>query len=190
MPVTTRFQVESGNHTPFVFEQLETPPRCPHRQPCTTDPEPIVPLANSVRHNPLYSFENPSGTPCGTPKGLNDSVTMVHPEEVLRRLEEKAHDNRRIFKAMYAKGKESQQNEKFDYTSLQGNKGTCSRNPFENNEGNNTLPKTPRVTIGTCPSHHDSDEDVTSEDVMKFQQDSFYQKLMLRALEENGDQYF
>ena len=41
-----------------------------------------------------------------------------------------------------------------------------------------------------CPSHHDSNEDVTSEDVMKFQQDSFYQKLMLKALEENGDQYF
>ena len=111
---------------------------------------------------------------------------MVHPKEVLRRLEEQARDNRRIFEAMYAKGKESQQNENFDYTSLQGNKGTCSWNPFENNEGDNTPPKTPQVVAGACPSHHDSDEDVTSEDVMKFQQDSFNQKLMLRALEENG----
>ena len=91
-----------------------------------TDPEPIQPPATSVRHNQLYSFENPSGTPCETPKGENDSATMVHPEEVLRHLEEQAHDNRRIFEAMYAKGKESQQNENFDYTSLQGNKGTCS----------------------------------------------------------------
>ena len=115
---------------------------------------------------------------------------MVHPEEVLHCLEEQTHDNRRIFEAMYAKGKESQQNENFNYTSLQGNKGTCSRNPFENNEGNNTPPKTPRAATGTCPSHHDSDEDVTSEDVIEFQQYSFYQKWMLKALEENGDQYF
>ena len=93
MLVTTRFQVGSGNHTPFVFEQLETPPRRPHRQPCMTDQEPIKPLATSVRHNPLYSFENPSVTPCGTLKGENGSVTMVHPEEVLRLLEEKTCDN-------------------------------------------------------------------------------------------------
>ena len=83
-----------------------------------TDLEPIEPPTTSVRHNPLYSFENPSSTPCGTPKGKNDSVTMVHPKEVLHRLEEQVHDNQRIFEAMYAKGKESQQNENFDYTSL------------------------------------------------------------------------
>ena len=56
-------------------------------------------------------------------------------------------------------------------------------------------PRNPRVATGGCPSpprpsHHDSDEEVTSEDVIKFQQDGFTQKLMLRALEENGDQYF
>ena len=93
MPVTTRFQVGSGNHTPFVFEQLETPPRRPRRQPCTIDLETIKPPATSVRHNQLYSFENPSGTLCRTPKGQNDLVTMVHPEEVLRRSEEQARDN-------------------------------------------------------------------------------------------------
>ena len=58
-----------------------------------------------------------------------------------------------------------------------------------------TPPRTPRAIIGTClsppkPSHHDSDEEITSEDVIKFQQDGLAQKLMLRALEENGDQYF
>ena len=77
-----------------------------------------------------------------------------------------------------------------NYASHEGNKGTCSQNPFDENDGNNTPPKNPRFTMGACPSHHDSDEDVTSEDVMKFQQDSFYQKMMLRALEENRDQYF
>ena len=56
-------------------------------------------------------------------------------------------------------------------------------------------PRTPRDAIGTCPSppkpsHHDSDEEINSEDVIKFQQDGLAQKLMLRALEENGDQYF
>ena len=126
MPVTTRFQVGSGSHIPFIFEQLETPPRRPHRQHCTTDPKPIKPPATSVRHNPLYSFENPYGTPCGTPKDENSSVIMVHPKEVLRHLEEQACDNRRIFEAMYARGKEPQQTENFNYTSLQQNKGTCS----------------------------------------------------------------
>ena len=49
--------------------------------------------------------------------------------------------------------------------------------------------------MGACPSPrkpspHDSDEEITSEDVIRFQQDGIAQKLMLRALEENGDQYF
>ena len=91
-----------------------------------TDPKPIEPQETSVRHNPLYNFENPSDTPCGTPKGENGLVTMVNPEEVLRRLEEQACDNQRIFKYMYARGKEPQQTTNFNYTSLQGNKGTCS----------------------------------------------------------------
>ena len=56
-------------------------------------------------------------------------------------------------------------------------------------------PRTPRVTTGACSSphrqsHHESDEEVASEDVIKFQQDGFSQKLMLRALEKNEDQYF
>ena len=76
-----------------------------------------------------------------------------------------------------------------------GHKGACPQNPFEKNYGNHTPPRTPRAAIGTCPSppkpsHPDSDEEITSEDVIKFQQDGFSQKLMLRALEENGDQYF
>ena len=55
--------------------------------------------------------------------------------------------------------------------------------------------RTPRVVAGAChslhrQSHIDSDEEVTSEDVIKFQQDGFAQKMMLRALDENGDQYF
>ena len=63
------------------------------------------------------------------------------------------------------------------------------------NGGNNMPPRTPRVTAGACPSphrqsHHESDEEVTSEDVIKFQQDGFAQKLMLRSLEENRYQYF
>ena len=56
-------------------------------------------------------------------------------------------------------------------------------------------PRTPRSAIGKCPSPpkpspHDSDKEITSEDVIRFQQDGLAQKLMLRALEENGDQYF
>ena len=77
----------------------------------------------------------------------------------------------------------------------EGHNGTCPQNPFEINDGNHMPPRTPRAAIGACtsppkPSHHDSDEEVTSKDVIKFQQDDFSQKLMLRALEENGDQYF
>ena len=34
MPVTTRHQVGNGDYTPFIFKQLETPPKCPHNQPC------------------------------------------------------------------------------------------------------------------------------------------------------------
>lgn len=49
--------------------------------------------------------------------------------------------------------------------------------------------------MGACPSppkpsHHGNDEERTSEDVIRFQQDGISQTLMLRALEENGDQYF
>ena len=56
-------------------------------------------------------------------------------------------------------------------------------------------PRTPRAAAGAYSSpprqsHHESDEEVTSEDFVKFQQDSIAQKLILRALEENRDQYF
>ena len=34
MPVTIRHQVGNGDHTPFIFKLLETPPKCPHKQPC------------------------------------------------------------------------------------------------------------------------------------------------------------
>ena len=66
----------------------------------------------------------------------------------------------------------------------EGNKSTCSRNPFDGNDGNNMPPRTPRVTVGACPSphrqsHHDSDEEVTSKDVIEFQQDVFSQKIFL-----------
>lgn len=32
--------------------------------------------------------------------------------------------------------------------------------------------------------------EMPDEDLIKFQQDDFFKKLMLKSLEENGDQYF
>lgn len=97
--------------------------------------------------------------------------------------------------AIYAREKKHQQAENNNHIYHEGNRGTCSQNPFDGNDGNNTPPRTPRVTMGTCPSpprqsHHENDEEVTSKDVIKFQKDDFSQKLMSRVLEENRDQYF
>ena len=39
-------------------------------------------------------------------------------------------------------------------------------------------------------SHHESEDEITSEDVVRFQQDELVQKLMLKALEKNEDRYF
>ncbi len=118
---------------------------------------------------------------------------MVHPDEIKHRLEEQARETQKTLEAIYTTERENQQAKTDNQACYEGYKGTCPRNPFENNDGNHVPPRTPRAAVGTCPSpkpsHHDSDE-VSSEDVIKFQQDGFTQKLMLRALEENGDQYF
>ncbi len=148
MLFTTKFQVGSGSHTPFVFKQLETPPKHPCGQPCVEDPEHIQMQTANIRHNPLYSFENPFGTPCETPKGENSLVPMVHLDEVQHYLEEKVHKNQRIIEAMCAREKEHQQVEYSNHTCHEGKKWTCSQNPFDGNDGNNTPQRTPRVTMG------------------------------------------
>ena len=82
------------------------------------------------------------------------------------------------------------------------NKRVDYNNPFENiplggNDDYNTPPRTPRFNAGAwlspprqSQSHHESDDEITSDDVIKFQQDELTKKLMLKALEKNGDQYF
>lgn len=151
-------------------------------------------MAN-VWHNPLYNFENPFGTHLKTPNDTNSIVTMVHPNEIKRHLEEKVCETQRTLDAIYTTERENQHLDIDNQPRCEGHKGTCPHNPFGNNDGNLMPPRTPKSTMGTCPSppkpsHHDSDEEITSEDVIRFQQDGLSQKLMFRALEENGDQYF
>lgn len=93
MPVTIRHQVSNDNHIPFVFKKLETPPRRPRKQPCVEDAKSTQTQKTNVQHNFLYTFENPFGTPFETPKGGNSLITMVHPDEVRRRLKEKVCEN-------------------------------------------------------------------------------------------------
>ena len=157
-------------------------------------------IAN-VQHNPLYSFENPFGTPFDTPMGEN-ILTNMHPEEIKCRLEEKAHENERLMEAIYARERGDQQAEPKTHTYHEETRRGYYSNPFEHiplsgNGGNHTLPRTPRVNMEACPSpprksqlHHESDDETTSKDVIKFQQDEIAQKLMLKYLEQNGDQYF
>ena len=120
---------------------------------------------------------------------------MVHLDEIKCLLEEKACENQKTLEAIYTMERENQWVKTDNHVHYEGNKGTFSWNPFDGNDVNHMPWRTPRVTARTFPSpprpsHHDSDEEVTSEDVIKFQQDGFAQKLMLRALKENGDQYF
>ena len=56
-------------------------------------------MAN-VRHNPLYSFENPFGTPFEMPKDMNGVVIMVHLDEIKHFLEEQAHETQKTLEAI------------------------------------------------------------------------------------------
>ena len=128
---------------------------------------------SNIRHNLLYSFENSFGTPFETPKGENSLIDIVHPDEIKRHLEEQARENQKTLEAIYAMERENEKVEINNHVRHEGDKGTCSQNHFDDNDGNNTPPRNPRVTIGTFPSphrqyHHESDEEVTSEDVIKF----------------------
>ena len=67
------------------------------------------------------------------------------------------------------------------------------------NNGNNTPLRSPRQTLiappslPRCPpSHHEEEanDDITSEELMRFKQDDVSHHLMLKILECNGDQYF
>ena len=65
--------------------------------------------------------------------------------------------------AIYAMERENQHVDTDNQPRCEGYKGTCPHNPFGNNDGNHTPLRTPKATIGTCPSppkpsHHDSDE--------------------------------
>ena len=193
MPVTTRHQVGNGNHTSFVFQQLETPPKRSRKQLCDHNLESVQTQTVNVRHNPLYSFENPFGTPSKTSNDTSNIVNMVHPNEIKRRLGEQARETQRTLDAIYATERENQHVGTSNQAHYERHNENCPHNPFGNNDGNHSPPRTPRATMGACPSppkssHHDTDEEITSEDVVRFQQDGFTQKLMLRALEENGDQ--
>ena len=68
MSVTTRHQVGNSDHTPFIFKQLETPPKYPRKQPCVKDLKSTQMKIPNVQHNMLYNFENTFGTPSKTPR--------------------------------------------------------------------------------------------------------------------------
>ena len=70
------------------------------------------------------------------------------------------------------------------------------RPPFgaRGNHGNNTLPRSPRKPLTTPPrypsSHHEveANDEIPSEQLMRFEQDEVVQCLMHVVLEHNGDQ--
>ena len=174
MPVTTRHQVGNSDHTPFIFKQLETPPKQPRKQACDKNPKSAQPQMANVWHNPFYSFKNPFGTPFEAPNDTSSIVTMVHPDEIKHCLEEQARETQKTLDAIYAMERENQHVDTNNQPHYEEHKGTCPQNPFENNDGNHMPPRTPRAVARTCPSppkpsHHDSDEEITSKDMIKFQ---------------------
>ena len=108
MLVTTRHQVVNGNYMPLIFKQLETPPKQPRKQPCDHNLESTQTQMANVQHNPLYSFENPFGTPFETPNDTSSIVTMVHLDEIKCHLEEQAREKQRTLDAIYAMERENQ----------------------------------------------------------------------------------
>ena len=75
------------------------------------------------------------------------------------------------------------------------------RLPFgtNGNNGNNTPPRSPRQPLTAPPSpprhppsHHEEEanDEISSEELMRFKQDDVAQCLMLKILKCNGDQYF
>ena len=152
MPVTTRHQVGNDNHTPFVFKQLETPPKWPRKQPCDHNLKSAQTQIINVRHNPLYSFENPFGTPSETSNDTSGIVTMVHPNEIKCCLEEQTRETQRTLDAIYATERENQHVDTNNQAHCEGHNGTWPHNPFGNDDRNHTPPRTPRATMGACPS--------------------------------------
>ena len=108
MEVKTRHQVGNGDHTPFIFKKLETPPKCPRKHPCDNNIESPQAQTANVQHKLLYSFENLFGTPFETPKDTNDIVTMVHLNEIKHFLEEQARETQNTLDAIYAMEIENQ----------------------------------------------------------------------------------
>ena len=108
MSVTTRHQVGNGAHTPFIFKKLETPPKRPRKKPCDKNLKSAQTQMANIRHNLLYSFENPFVTPFETPEGQNSLITMVHPDEIRRCLEEQVCENQKNSEEIYAMEKENQ----------------------------------------------------------------------------------
>lgn len=85
---------------------METPPKRPRKKLCVEDPKPTQTQIGNIWHNPLYSFENPFGTPFETSQGAYSLVTMVHPDEVQRRIDEQAREDNFFLDALYAKERE------------------------------------------------------------------------------------
>ena len=106
MPVTTRHQVGNGDHMPFISKQLKTPHKCPCKQPCDKNFESSQTQMANVQHNPLYSFENPFGTPSKTPNDTSGIVTMVHPNEIKHHLEEETCETQRTLDVIYTMERE------------------------------------------------------------------------------------
>ena len=124
MPITTRYQIGNGNHTPFIFKQLETPPKRPHKKPCDHNLESTQTQMANVRHNPFYSFKNPFGTPFETPNDINGIVTMVHPDEIKHRLKEQARETQRTLDAIYATERANQHVDTNNPAHCEGHNGT------------------------------------------------------------------
>ena len=82
------------------------------------------------------------------------------------------------------------------YTHNEETRRDYYRNPFEHipitgNNGNHTPPRIPRVNMRACPSpprqsqsHHESDDEITSEDVIRFQKDEIAKKIDAQGLGE------
>lgn len=134
----------------------------------------------NIWHNLIYSFENPFSTPFDTPRGENNVSLTMHLKEIKFHLEEQERENERLKDVIHTREKSYHQAELDAHAHNDKNRRGYYKNPFDNIllggiDGNNTPPRTPRVNVGQLPSpprhsqsHHESDDEITSKDVMRF----------------------
>lgn len=203
MPITTRYHIDQGTHPPIIFEELPSPIRCPRKLNFDTKPifDEVEEDISTSWFDPLDHIGTTLDTPLETPRiEFILSFTMSREErnrrgQPLRQLEREKKD--------YVDKQTSLMATRINANIFGENNAYV--NPFEKN-GNKTPPRTPRSHLNGFESpprssHHgyishrsqhgiEVDNDITHKNLLKFQQDDYFQKLVLKNLDQNGDKYF